>query len=139
MSWPDSMLVTGFTLLTDIPLEEIEEITINPMEAKKRLAKEIIIQLASSKEADSAKEEFENVVQKGNIPENRIIQSFVGNATIVDILSNSGAASSRSEAKRFVSQGSVDINGQRITDPQFSDLPAGTIIKSGKKDFIEIK
>ena len=76
MSIPDSLILSYFELVTDVPDEELNEFrqkltneTVNPMILKKRLAREIVTQLYSQKEADEAEEQFEKVVQKKEVPE----------------------------------------------------------------------
>lgn len=76
MSIPDSLIMDYFELVTDVPDEELEEFrqqleqqTINPMVLKKRLAKEIVTQLYSEKEATEADEEFTRVFQRRELPE----------------------------------------------------------------------
>ena len=81
MSIPDSLIMDYFELLTDVPDQELEEFkqgleneTINPMELKKRVAREIVGQLYDQKAATEAEGHFEKVVQRREIPEE--IQEF---------------------------------------------------------------
>ncbi|HLB27898.1 MAG TPA: tyrosine--tRNA ligase, partial [Dehalococcoidales bacterium] len=76
MSIPDSLIVQYFELLTDISAAELAEFkqamannTVNPMELKKRLAREIVTQLNDKKTAAEAEEHFQKVVQKKEAPE----------------------------------------------------------------------
>jgi len=76
MSIPDNLILQYFELVTDAPDEELEELrqelsnkTINPMELKKRLAREIVSQLYTQKAAAEAEEHFNRVVQKKEVPE----------------------------------------------------------------------
>jgi tyrosyl-tRNA synthetase len=76
MSIPDSLLLNYFELITDVPDEELagfkkglDKATINPMELKKRLAREIIAQLYDQKAATDAEEHFEKTVQRKEMPE----------------------------------------------------------------------
>ena len=76
MSIPDSLIIDYFELVTDVPDQELEQFkqeleheTINPMELKKRLAREIVSQLYDKKAADKAEEHFTKVVQKKEVPE----------------------------------------------------------------------
>ena len=76
MSIPDSLILHYFELVTDVPDQELEEFrqelsneTINPMTLKKRLAREIVNQLYSEKEATEADEQFTRVFQKRELPE----------------------------------------------------------------------
>jgi tyrosyl-tRNA synthetase len=76
MSIPDSLIMDYFELVTDVPEQELEQFrqelqnnTFNPMELKKRLAREIVGQLYDQKEASEAEEHFERVIQKKEVPE----------------------------------------------------------------------
>ena len=76
MSIPDSLILSYFELVTDVPDEELNEFrqkltneTVNPMILKKRLAREIVAQLYSQKAADEAEEYFSRVFQKRELPE----------------------------------------------------------------------
>jgi tyrosyl-tRNA synthetase len=125
MSFPDSMTEIGIELLTDISLDEIKE----PMQAKKQLAFEVVKQLSSQEEAQSAQEYFEQNFQD-NKPEynNEVLLKENLASTISDI------AGSMSEAKRLIRQGAVDVNDEVITNPK-EILKKGDKIKVGKTWF----
>ena len=76
MSIPDSIMMDYFELLTDVPDEELEEFrrqlsaqSVNPMILKKRLAREIVGQFHGTDASNEAESNFENVVQKKEVPE----------------------------------------------------------------------
>jgi len=76
MSIPDTLILTYFELVTDVPEEELEEFrqglkgeAINPMTLKKLLAKAIVAQLYNVEAATEAEEQFIKVVQKKEVPE----------------------------------------------------------------------
>ncbi len=76
MSIPDDLILQYFELLTDVPDRELTEInqaitggTVNPMEIKKRLAREIVTQLHDQKAAGEAEEHFAKVVQRKEVPD----------------------------------------------------------------------
>ena len=75
MSITDEVMGDYFRLLTDVPIEEIEQMeqqvqagTLHPMEMKKRLAQEITTWLHDSAAAQEAAEHFAKTVQEGEIP-----------------------------------------------------------------------
>jgi len=147
MSFPDETIIPGFELLTQVPMEEIKEDEKalnkgkNPMELKKKLAFEITKMLYSEREAKRAKQEFQRVFQRGEQPKEEItlIPRFSSTGTITDALVASGTITSRSKAKRLVTSGSVDINNQTITDPQFNQIKNESIIRVGKRNFLKIR
>ena len=147
MSFPDEAIIPGFELLTQLPMEEIkndEKILKegkNPMILKKKLAFEIVKMLYSEKEAKKAQEEFERVFQKGKAPIYHILIYDIksGPKNIVDLLVNSELAPSKSEAKRLIEQGAVEIDKQVIRDTQHViRVKDGMIIRAGKRKFLKI-
>ncbi len=142
MSIPDSLILDYFELVTDVSDEELEEFrqglsdeTINPMLLKKRLADEIVKQLYSEEEADVATKHFERVVQKKEVPEEIELGTKSG-SILQDYLVENKMAKSKSEARRLVEQGAVYINGERVTDINYT-FPKDTIIRVGKRRFIK--
>ncbi len=140
MSIPDSLILQYFELVTDVPDEELEVFkkqlegdNINPMELKKRLAREIVGQLYDQKEASEAEGHFVRLVQKKEVPE-EIIEARSGR--LVDMLLEKGLVSSRSEARRLVSQGAVDIDDRKVTNLD-EIVPKNSIIKVGKRRYLK--
>ncbi|MBN1856269.1 MAG: tyrosine--tRNA ligase, partial [Dehalococcoidia bacterium] len=75
MSLDDSMIVSYFELVTDVPQNEVDEIrrelestNVNPMLAKKRLAHEITQQFHGSEAAAEAEDHFTRVHQQHQLP-----------------------------------------------------------------------
>lgn len=141
MAWSDRMIIPGFTLLTDTPREEIKT-NVNPMELKKKLAREIVTQLHSAQAAQEAQEEFERVFQKGETPlyDISIYRIQAGKRNIVDLLVETKLTPSRSEAKRLVEQGGVEVDGVKVLSIKNNVLVKdGTTVRAGKRKFVKIK
>jgi len=145
MSIPDNLILQYFELVTDVPDEELEEIkqqltdeTVNPMMLKKRLAREIVTQLHSQKEATEAEEHFTKSVQKKGVPDGIPEYSSSGRVPTSKILVDAGMVGSRNEAYRLIKQGAVSIDGKRISSDTDS-YNNGSIIKAGKRRFCKIK
>ena len=163
MSIPDSLMMDYFELLTDIPDKELNKLrqvlnteTINPMELKKRLAREIITQLYDKKAASEAEEYFEKVFQRRELPDQ--IEEFPldlvgkdvspGDVDVADVhiprlLVKIGLAKSLREANRLIAQGAVSIkgltreNGEKILS-NTANIFTGDIIKVGNRRFARI-
>ncbi|MFH1775495.1 MAG: tyrosine--tRNA ligase [Chloroflexota bacterium] len=146
MSIPDSLILQYFELVTDAPDEELAEFkheledgTTNPMLLKKRLAREIIIQLHDRKAAEGAEEHFNRVFQKKELPQ-EIAEYRVSLSTsnsIRDILVQTNLAGSASEAARLISQGAVKIDGKRVSGKS-DPVKSGNIISVGRRHFARV-
>ena len=155
MSIPDSLIMPYFELVTDVPDGELEELkkgldhdTVNPMELKKRLAREIVTRLYDQKAATEADEEFTRVFQKRELPEE--IPEYhlhfkalapaipLGQIDMSRVLVAIGVVETRSEAYRLIRQGAVEIDGKQIDHPITRDLKDVSIIKVGKRRFAKV-
>jgi len=142
MSISDNLTMDYFELLTDVPDEELEEFkqelkaeTINPMKLKQHLARELITQLYSQKAATEAEEQFAKVFQKREVPED-IKLGTKSQGSLLDYLVENQLAKSRSEAKRLIEQGAVDVDGKKVTDAHWT-VRKDSIIKVGKRHYIQ--
>ena len=142
MSIRDDFIITYFELLTDVPTEELAEFKeqmengVNPMSLKKRLAREILSQLYSVKEAREAEEHFEKTVQQKEIPDDISEYTIKNEVTISQLLAQSGLAASRSEAVRLIKQGAVTIDSKKITDAN-EIVSKEVTIKVGKRRYLK--
>jgi len=155
MSIPDSLILDYFELVTDVPEEEIAEFkkqlkthSVNPMNLKKRLAHEIVRQFHGKQAADEAEKHFTQVFQKREMPneihttvELRGTGTLRANAEvwrdITSLLSDAGLAKSRSEARRLLAQGAIEVDGEKVSTDKVI-LKDGSIIKVGKRGFLKM-
>lgn len=145
MSLGDDAIIPCFTLLTDLPDEEIKtmksamEVGENPMAFKKLLAFELTKEFNSEKAAKEAQKDFETRFQKGNLSVSVSVptlslDTFASTPTVAGTVTAAGLASSNSEAKRLISQGAVTLNGNVLTNPkQTIDHKPGDILEVGRK------
>ena len=146
MSIPDILIIDYLELVTDVPDEEIAEFreqmanqSVNPMAIKKRLAYEIVAQFHNAQAASEAEASFSQVIQKGDIPDNIPTLSTAVNlrSTLTIELTRDGLAKSRSEARRLLAQGAIEIDGITITeDIDLAKVEPGKKIKVGKRRFV---
>lgn len=144
MSITDDLIMDYFELLTDVPDEELVEFrgqlkeqTVNPIALKKRLAREIVTQLYDQKLARQAEEHFSKVFQQREVPEEiKEGTKTKSGDTLRDYLVENQLAKSRSEAKRLIEQGAVEVDGKKITDVNLT-VSKGAIIKVGKRNYIK--
>ncbi|EKE20356.1 MAG: hypothetical protein ACD_8C00013G0005 [uncultured bacterium] len=152
MSAGDELIVKYFVHCTRVPMEEIAEIekamldeTLNPRDAKLRLAGEIVKIYHSEDDARSAREFFINTFSKKEIPTEVPEFAVEGEMKLAELLVKSGNASSMGDAKRKIEQGGVSLAGQavgdeKLTDPQLiiSSNLDGKVLKIGKLGFVKI-
>lgn len=142
MSVPDELIGSYFVHCTRVPMDEVGEITKadNPRDTKVRLAKEIVALYHGADEAAKAEEYFVNTFSKGEIPENIAEAKVEAGMKLVDLIVSLGFAGSKGDARRKIEQGGVELDGEKITDPNFSFVAShsGNVLKVGKKDFVKI-
>ncbi len=144
MSVPDELLITYFELVTDVPDAELNDMRqvmqtngINPMTLKKRLAKEIIVQLYDAAAAEEAEQHFVRTVQKKETPDEIAECRLVVGWTLPQLMVESGTAKSISEAKRLITAGAVELDGVSVSSFTCA-LNPGSVLKVGKRRFVRL-
>lgn len=146
MSLHDSFIFKYFNLTTSLPESEIQSIEksvqSNEMpivDAKKRLAWEVVNLYHGKKEADNARGEFERVFQRKKAPTN-VFKLYVSHPKIdlTNILIEAKIAKSRGEVKRLLSQGAIEIDGKVTKQSIFTIKNKSALLKIGKYRFLKI-
>jgi tyrosyl-tRNA synthetase len=147
MSWTDGMIEPGFELCTDIDDKEIKDMAKkmalgeNPMEYKRLLARTIVGAWYDQESAVKAEEYFNNLFKKHSVPDEMPeLKVKATKKNIIDLLVDSGLATSKTDARRQISQGAVRISGDVIKDEttEVSITAKGTILQKGKRSFVKI-
>lgn len=141
MSISDVLMLRYYELLTDHDLKAIQ--AMHPMEAKLKLAEELVARYHSNEAAGLAHQEFDQKFRKRVFAEDAMLiglsESAVVSTDIIHILVEAKLVKSKSEARRLIQQGAVDIDGQRITDINHTLARGKTYqIKVGKKQFASV-
>ena len=105
------------------------------MDAKKMLAFEIVKIYHGATAAQKAKKEFEKVVQKGEIPKDLNIR-IKENISLVEAVKT--LVYSKSQAKRLLDQGAVEIDGKVEKDGKIK-VKEGQVLKVGKRTFAKVE
>ena len=157
----DSMVIDYLKIYTFLSKEEIEKYAeVNQNEphlrlAHKKLAEEIITFLHGHEEYEKAVHISESLF-KGNIKElskdelidaSKNMDSYTLNEdmNLVDLLVNANITSSKREAREFITNNSISINGEKVNDLEFIVTKENalyqefTIIRKGKKKYYVIK
>ena len=145
----DADVLKCIRMLTFLPLEEIDKMDtwegaqLNT--AKEILAYELTKLVHGEEEAKKAQESARALFSQGNadnMPTTELEEADFqdGKIDILAVLVKSGQASSRSDARRAVTQGGVSVDGEKVTDITTTYAPAdfdgeGKIVKKGKKNF----
>ena len=153
----DCMIIDYLKKLTFLSKEEIEELEVKNntapelREAHKALAREVITDLHGA-------EAFDEAVRISQSLFSGDIKSFTGNdveiafkgltpfeitedTNIVDLLVNNGICSSKREAREFINNGSITLNGDKVTDLEMvitKDVCIDSkyiIVRRGKKKY----
>lgn len=144
MSIPDEVMWDYFLMLTDVPLNEIDEMKKNidsgenPFEYKKQLGQLIVQDIYSKDEASNALEVFQNITINKNIPEDIPIYdlNITGEVHLPKILTEQSITSSNSEARRLITAGSFKIDGEKYTDLDVDFIKiSGKTLQLGKRNF----
>jgi len=133
MSMKDTQIEEYWLNLTELDPQELKKL--GPLNAKKKLAFEIVKQLNGEKAAGQAQKEFERVFQGRMLPF-QIPTVKSSGATISQALIDSGLSGSISESKRLVRQGAVSgtVNPnepfEKISNPK-EPFTGDIIVKKG--------
>ena len=147
MSLKDELILQYFQLCTNLPLKEIKEMErelrrkeINPIEAKSRLAREIVTIYHGWEKAEEAEKEFNRVFREKKLPlKIPVIQIKEKKLNILELLTKTKLISSKSEAKRLILQKAVKINGALKENWQeIIEIKKEMVIKVGKRRFKKI-
>jgi len=136
MSISDEMMLKYYTLLTDEDLEAVRKK--HPKEAKLSLAENIARQYHGRDLAEKARQEFEQVFSKRELPKDIPVYKLKKQRTsIIDILLDSGLTESKNEARRLIKQGGVSLDGVRL-DKEDIIVDKEGILKVGKRRFLKL-
>jgi len=143
MSIPDNIMLKYFELLTDEDMDKVKKmIETNPRDAKMYLGYLIVKQYYGEEVAKKEKEEFERVFSKREIPTDiPVVYVKKGKYGLVDLLFEQKLVSSKSEAKRLLSQGGIKIDSKKAEDVNLIlDLENQDeiLIQIGKLKFVKI-
>lgn len=142
MSISDELMGRYYTLLLGAELD----ISVHPMDAKKQLAHRVVTRFHNREEAVAALENWEAKFSSRDhgavdlpeisLGERRDLLGVVGHAYQTAFDSNP----SGSDLRRLIQQGSVQLNGEKVTDvnsePEWKE---GDVLKLDKKRFVRLK
>jgi tyrosyl-tRNA synthetase len=159
MSITDELIPQYMDLIVHAPPEDVaaverglEDRSVNPMDAKKRVARDIVALLHGDAAAQAAQEAFERVFQRGEVSVDATpvrldqvpqVERPRDDGAEVNVRANlprlvaQYGDLSMSAARRLIDQGGVTINGKVVKDNAV-DVNADDVIKIGRHTFIKL-
>lgn len=141
MSISDRLMLRYYELLTTADLDAVQ--AMHPMEAKLALAQEIVARYHGVSAGEQAKAEFQHRFREREFPTESAERIALppGPTPLVAVLAQAGLAPSKTEARRLIAQGGVEVDGEKVTDGDH--VMAGEAgrdyrLKVGKKRFAVI-
>jgi tyrosyl-tRNA synthetase len=151
MSIPDEPMREYFTLLTELPLDEIQRLLspeVNPRDAKEVLGREIVAQYHGAQAADHAALEFRRRAagqDPDEIPDVTLSADDLdseGRIPAYILVHKLGLETSTSNARRVIEQAGVSIGPRRelVADPKtLIFVPEGLIVRVGKRKIARVR
>lgn len=146
MSISDEVMWDYYRLLllkTDAECEAMKKE--HPMALKKSLAEQLVGCIHSLDTAKREREQFEQVFSQNRRPDDlpRFAWATLAETeeqSLLNFCAGSGLFPSKKEARRLIGQGSVRVNGERVTDPmaRYSRTALPLVIQAGKRIFFEV-
>jgi len=138
MSISDKLMIQYYELLTDENLDEVRKI--HPMEAKKKLARDIVSQYHGEEAGNAALKDFENKFQKRDpFTELKLESKTFKCDKLCDFLISEKICPSKNEYRRLVEQGAIEVNSHKINELECKIEPSKEYcIKIGKKRFLKV-
>jgi tyrosyl-tRNA synthetase len=146
MSIPDSAMRNYADLVTRWRPEEISARfaalaagDLHPRDLKMQLAAEIVASFHGPAAAEAAEAHFRAVFQQHELPAEMPELRLLAPTAVLDILTNAGLASTRSEVRRLAQQGGIKLDGAPVADPMLMVAPdAGHILQIGRRKFVRL-
>ncbi len=145
MSVSDETMLEFIKYVTRWPREEYGRIRsaltsgeLHPMEAKKNLAWEIASMYHGDDAADRAQAHFERIHQKRKLPKHLPELEVAPGTKILDLLVESGAAPSKSQARRLVEGRGVKLDGEVVASHDHQ-IENEEILQVGKRRFFQLR
>jgi tyrosyl-tRNA synthetase len=144
MSISDDVMLRYYELLTTEDLSRVK--TAHPMEAKQRLAGLLVERYHGGEAAKNAFAEFQQKFQDKSFPSEPDVRLKLakadlkadGTITVTDLIAKTGLVPSKSEARRLVIQGGLEVDGEKQTDANAALRPTSGRayqLKIGRRKF----
>lgn len=146
MSLPDHAMLDYYTLVTRFTPDQIASInqglgdgSVHPRDVKMQLAREIVSIFHGDEAAGEAEHHFRTVFQERELPPEMPIYAVEGPTNVVEVITASGLAKSKSEARRLIQQGGVRLNGEKVESIEaVVTVEKEAVLQVGKRKFTKL-
>ena len=146
LSISDDLMWRFYELLSTKTLDEIAQLrsavedgSLHPKKVKEELALEITARFHSQEAAKMAKDEFDKVHSKSQIPTDIPEFECEGDIWIAKALLDCNIEPSTSQARRDIKQGGVKINQEKVIDEKLQLTTGEYLLQVGKRKFAKLK
>lgn len=156
MSIPDTLIYDYLRLATNVDDEELaryrqalDDPKTNPRDIKAALGKILVDTYHEQGAGEAAAEEFDRMFRQNEVPDDipelttadlRKLEIDPQKAYLVHVIAKTGLSKSNSEARKLIDAGSVKMDGEKVTDPDYEfALTREVILKVGKRRFLRLK
>ena len=145
MSIPDGIMEDWFVVYTDLPMTEIASlkklIKSDPREAKLRLATAIVARYHGADTAKGERDWFDNAFSKKHVPDDLPTLPVVNpELTCFDLVKITRPEKSKGDTRRLIKQGGVELNGEKVIDPdEMLLVKTNDVLKVGKRHWYRVQ
>jgi tyrosyl-tRNA synthetase len=123
MSISDTLMLRYYELLTTEDLDRVK--AMHPMEAKQSLAEQIVARYHGADAGRQARADFQQKFQEREFPDEPDVRlrlttqdlSSRQSIGLVELIAKTKLVPSKSEARRLIVQGGVEVDGEKVSDP----------------------
>ena len=150
MSVSDVLMLRYYELLTDITPPELTRLgedlaqgNKHPRQVKEELAVLLVARYHGREAAERAAQEFAHIFREKGLPEEIeevTLKASEGKLGLPRLLVDAGLSASTSEARRLITQGGVQVDGDKVTDANL-EMAVGKsyLLKVGKRRFKRVR
>ncbi|HVE90930.1 MAG TPA: tyrosine--tRNA ligase [Actinomycetota bacterium] len=152
MRVPDPLMIKYLELVTDLPGQEVEQVSsgvasgeVRPEAAKRRLAHSVVRMYHGAEAADAALERFDTVFRHHampqDIPERPLPDDCVqdGEVFVPRLLREVGFAESTAAGRRLIAQGGVRVDDKPLEAESVpADSLRGRVLQKGRRQFVRL-
>jgi len=150
MSIPDALLPSWVRLLgagrwsdLDEAVAAVEAGAGDPLALKQAVAERVVERFHGGGAGAAARDHFRRVVQEKQlpeeVPEHAISLGDDADAGLLDVMREALSVRSNAEARRLVSQGAVELDGERVSDPTLRLPPGEYLLRAGRRRFARVR